>query len=113
MGYPLQPPKVSIRKKLVPIGGHRLQMAGFRADTWTMKLRKSTLDRVATAYADAVAMGDFESAEGWLATAAFVADREGNRPDRLRSFARRGTAAWTGSIAGSRGQDTGSIVDIQ
>ena len=78
-----------------------------------MKLRKSTLDRVATAYADAVAMGDFDSAEGWLATAAFVADREGNRLDRRRSSSRRGVAAWTGSIAGSRGRDAGSIVDVQ
>ncbi|HEY6568293.1 MAG TPA: hypothetical protein VI341_12330 [Actinomycetota bacterium] len=57
-------------------------------------------------------MGDFESAEGWIATAAFVADREGDRLDRRRSSA-RGTTAWTASITGSRGRGTGSIVDVQ
>ena len=41
--------------------------------------RVSTLDRIAVAYAEAVAIGDFDAAEGWLATAAFVVDREGAR----------------------------------
>ncbi len=75
-----------------------------------MKLRKSTLDRVASAYADAVAMGDFESAEGWLATAAFVADREGNRLDRRGARSRRGTTPWAGAMSAP---GTGSIVDVQ
>jgi hypothetical protein len=44
-----------------------------------VKLRASTLDRIATAYAEAVASGDFESAEGWLAAASFVAEREAER----------------------------------
>ena len=44
-----------------------------------MKLRKTTLDRIAGAYAEAIAVGDYESAEGWLATAAFVADRQHDR----------------------------------
>jgi hypothetical protein len=52
-----------------------------------VKLRRSTLDRIATAYAEAVATGDFESAEGWLATATFVDDRR-NDKIRHRSFAR-------------------------
>ena len=44
-----------------------------------VKLRASTLDRVATAYAEAVAAGDLDAAEGWFATARYVAERE---PDR-------------------------------
>ncbi|MEO8477654.1 MAG: hypothetical protein ABI572_11485 [Actinomycetota bacterium] len=44
-----------------------------------MKFRASTLDRVATAYAEAVAAGDLEAAEGWFATARYVADREAER----------------------------------
>jgi hypothetical protein len=75
-----------------------------------VKLRKSTLDRVATAYAEAVAMGDFDSAEGWLATAAFVADREGNRLDRRGARSRRGSSTWTGAMSTP---GTGSIVDVQ
>ena len=54
-------------------------MLSLRADTSYVKLRASTLDRIATAYAEAVASGDFESAEGWLATASFVAEREAER----------------------------------
>lgn len=59
-----------------------------------MKLRRSTLDRIATAYADAVAIGDFESAEGWLATASFVQDRQN---DRIRHgvFGRRAMSSST------------------
>jgi hypothetical protein len=40
-----------------------------------VKLRATTLDRIASAYADAVAAGDFAAAEGWLATAWLVAER--------------------------------------
>jgi hypothetical protein len=53
-----------------------------------VKLRTSTLDLLAREYAEAVADGDFERAEGWLATAAFVADRE---VDRTLSQRRRRT----------------------
>jgi hypothetical protein len=45
-----------------------------------VKLRASTLDRIVSAYAEAVATGDFESAEGWLVMASFVAEREAERP---------------------------------
>lgn len=44
-----------------------------------MKLRTPTLDRIAQAFADAVAEGDDEAAEGWIATALYVADRETDR----------------------------------
>jgi hypothetical protein len=44
-----------------------------------VKLRASTLDRVATAYAEAVADGDLDAAEGWFATARYVAQREADR----------------------------------
>jgi hypothetical protein len=55
------------------------------ADTSGMKRRASTLDRIGIAYAEAVASGDLESAEGWLATAAFVAERESRTDRRPRS----------------------------
>jgi hypothetical protein len=44
-----------------------------------VKFRASTLDRVATAYAEAVAAGDLDAAEGWFATARYVAEREADR----------------------------------
>lgn len=50
-----------------------------------MKLRASTLDRVATAYAEAVATGDLDAAEGWFATARYVADREAGRKEARRA----------------------------
>jgi hypothetical protein len=37
--------------------------------------RDSKLDRLASAFADAVAQGQLEEAEGWLATAFLAADR--------------------------------------
>jgi len=49
------------------------------ADTPRMGLRISTLDRIAGSFADAVAAGDFEAAEGWLATARYVERRETDR----------------------------------
>jgi hypothetical protein len=52
-----------------------------------VKLRPSTLDRVATAYAEAVAAGDLEAAEGWFATARYVAERDADRQG-ARSVAR-------------------------
>ncbi len=57
-----------------------------------MQLRPSTLDRIAGSFADAVAAGDFEAAEGWLATARYVERRESDRrrsPDRTHRAARR------------------------
>jgi hypothetical protein len=56
-----------------------------------MHLRQHrTLDRIAGSFADAVAAGDFEAAEGWLATARYAERREA---DRLRTRAeRRGSA---------------------
>ena len=62
-------------------------------DTTSVKLRRSTLDRIATAYAEAVAAGDFDAAEGWIATAAFAADRQGDRRQGL--FARPSTRSST------------------
>jgi len=51
-----------------------------------MKLRTSTLDLIATEYAEAVAIGAFERAEGWLAVAEFAAARrrDGSGRDRRR-----------------------------
>jgi hypothetical protein len=45
-----------------------------------MKLRTSTLDRITTAYAEAVAAGDFDAAEGWIRTAVFVEGRQQVEP---------------------------------
>ena len=50
-----------------------------------VKLRTSTLDRVATAYAEAVAAGDLDAAEGWFATARYVAEREADRQGGWRA----------------------------
>jgi len=50
-----------------------------------VKLRTSTLDRVATAYAEAVAAGDLDAAEGWFATARYVAAREADREGSRRA----------------------------
>ena len=60
------------------------------ADTPRMSLRISTLDRIAGSFADAVAAGDFEAAEGWLATARYVERRETDR--RAVAEARRRAA---------------------
>lgn len=49
------------------------------ADTQRMKLLTSTLDLIAKEYAEAVASGRFEQAEGWFAAAALVAAREADR----------------------------------
>ena len=49
----------------------------------SMKLRASTAERIEAAFAAAVASGDYAAAEGWLATARYVADREAAR-GRLR-----------------------------
>jgi hypothetical protein len=50
-----------------------------------MKFRTSTLDLIAKEYAEAMASGEFERAEGWFATARLAASREADRsqaPDR-------------------------------
>jgi hypothetical protein len=44
-----------------------------------VKLRNTTLERIERAFAEAVATGDHEAAEGWVATALFVADRQSDR----------------------------------
>lgn len=49
------------------------------ADTPGMNLRPSTLDRIASSFADAVASGDYEAAEGWMATARYVERRKADR----------------------------------
>jgi hypothetical protein len=46
-----------------------------------MKLRTSTPDLIARAFAEAVEAGDHEAAEGWLTLAAYSEDR---RPSRRR-----------------------------
>ena len=50
-----------------------------------MKLRTSTLDRIADAFAQAVSRGDFAAAEGWIVAARYVADREADRSPRRRT----------------------------
>jgi hypothetical protein len=44
-----------------------------------VKLRTPTLDLIATEYAEAVAAGEFERAEGWLAVAEFAVRRQDDR----------------------------------
>jgi hypothetical protein len=63
------------------------QNPGSSADTPGMNLRPSTLDRIAGSFADAIASGDFEAAEGWLATARYV---ERRKADKRRVPADRG-----------------------
>lgn len=41
-----------------------------------MNLRPSTLDRIAGSFAEAIASGDFDAAEGWMATARYVERRK-------------------------------------
>lgn len=43
--------------------------------------RDRRLEEIAEAFAEAVAAGDMAAAEGWLAVAAFVADRNGVREE--------------------------------
>ena len=45
-----------------------------------MKLLTSTLDLIEREFAEAVARGDYDAAEGWLATAAHVKAREAVEP---------------------------------
>jgi len=45
--------------------------------------RARTLDKIMAAFAEAVAAGDFERAEGWLAVARFSQARSGVSPDPL------------------------------
>ena len=57
-----------------------------------MKLRATTLDRIADAFAQAVSHEDFDAAEGWLVMARYVAEREADRahrPIRLPRLAAR------------------------
>jgi hypothetical protein len=44
-----------------------------------VKLRNTTLERIEQAFAEAVAAGDHEAAEGWIATAVFVSARQTDR----------------------------------
>ena len=69
MGYPVQPPKVGIRTRRSCSRRH-----GFAPIPGAM--RASDLDLIAADFADAVARLDFDAAEGWLATAFLVAERE-------------------------------------
>jgi hypothetical protein len=47
-----------------------------------VKRRKATLEKIASEYAKAVTLGEFERAEGWFAVARFAAEREADRPRR-------------------------------
>ena len=47
-----------------------------------MRRRKTTLDKIASEYAKAVTLGEFEQAEGWFAVARFAAARQAQRPRR-------------------------------
>jgi hypothetical protein len=49
-----------------------------------MKLRTSTPDLIARAFAEAVEAGDHEAAEGWLTLAAYVEDRHPSRREQPR-----------------------------
>jgi hypothetical protein len=50
-----------------------------------MRLRKTNLDKIAAEYAKALALGEFERAEGWFAVARFAAEREADRPRQVRA----------------------------
>jgi uncharacterized protein YbjT (DUF2867 family) len=54
-----------------------------------VKLRPSTLDRIADAFAEAIARGDFAAAEGWVVAARYVADREALRAPAARRIGRK------------------------
>lgn len=56
-----------------------LQLIAVPADTHGVKLRTSTTELLAREFADAVAAGDLDAAEGWLATAEMVARRQADR----------------------------------
>ncbi len=66
-------------------------------------MRASTLDRVVSAYAEAVANGDLEAAEGWIVTASYVADREAYRaraPKIGRTWVSAMIASFRSPVAG-------------
>ena len=54
-----------------------------------MKLRRSTPDLIARAFADAVEAGDHEAAEGWLTLAAYADARAADRRFQPRPSAPR------------------------
>ena len=56
-----------------------LQSVATSADTREVKLRTSTTELLARAFAESVAAGDLQAAEGWLATAEMVARRQDDR----------------------------------
>ena len=66
-----------------------------------MKLRTPTRDLIAVEFADAVASGDNDRAEGWLATAVWVERRERRRGLLSRALDRlvtSGRVTQTGTV---------------
>jgi hypothetical protein len=72
-----------------------LQNAPPAVDNSGMNLRPSTLDRIAVSFADAVASGDYEAAEGWITTARYVERREADRRV-VPAAGRVGLSGWAG-----------------
>jgi hypothetical protein len=59
-----------------PRTGHtRVKFRAYAADMREVMSKPSTLDQIAEDFAEAVAAGDFEAAEGWIATALLASQR--------------------------------------
>ena len=79
-GYVRQPSEDHFSSVNSRIAERGLQAWPRYTDTSNVKLRRtSTDDRIARAFADAVAAGNHEAAEGWVAVAALRADRSQGR----------------------------------
>jgi hypothetical protein len=50
-----------------------------------VRRRKTTQDKIASEFAKAITLGEFERAEGWFAVARFAAEREADRPRQSRA----------------------------
>jgi iron uptake system EfeUOB component EfeO/EfeM len=55
------------------------------ADTEQRMKRTSALDRIVSAFADAVAAGDYEQAEGWISVARDSYERSADAPHAPRA----------------------------
>ena len=83
--YTAQPPFVLFLPVKRYIRDWALQPVPPSADMEQVKLRTPTLDLIVTEYANAVASGEFERAEGWLAVAEFAAVRQADRTRGARA----------------------------
>jgi hypothetical protein len=80
-GYARQPSEAHFSSNDGSIAERGLQMTGLRADIGNVRLRRrpSTDERIAQAFAEAVAAGNLDAAEGWLTVAMLRANRSRDR----------------------------------